>query len=1397
MPNATAASTAGWRACFRTAAPLARRAAAPRNWGLVGLGRFAFQTSTFLLHFFRQLAGQAQEPGLLAEMERLSDILCPSPTLLTLIQVKRTLTSSALFSALEEAYLMTDTCRRRTPELLPRLRFQIACHTKTTNKCVHDVKIEDVFPSDDCDPACWQLMMRMFDPSESIVVAPDSTDALHTFLWNAGIANTSSLIERCLGHLLASFDTPSFTSRALGRELASIFYQAERRSGWKSVGKILTSEDVEPDSAEAGLGGVLTGQTPKLEHLRKGYFHSRPDLLAEVHAAFSNWIQKPSRADFVGDVKIPVFWISGRSGEGKSVLLLQLVSLAVREAEHPILQLASRHNLAELLSTFPDSIGTFLPGDRLLAVVDDVYAGRQREQWNEEIREALQLRTPPIAVMTCGPTEQREAFESELCDLFEVTSFEVPRLSDHECEEFIRWFERRTGGHPNIELRRYPNPLLVQLMFELSHNERLSDFARRFRQRLDSLSLASAARTILAVNALYIDAPLNTVVCDNGARDALERLCAEDQLHFRIIEDAASESTSPGVQLAHSHLSWRLFAEWVDPPTTLSKAWARELNAAIGADDGGSFENDVLTRLRTTPWLSDYDSASRTVAIRQEFYREYYRLHIARNKGQPSAATLADWLGTQFAHPGLELVPDPLLNAVSRLNEKSAGSYLPASVAAWVLILSERHDGSTAEAIRDAAKGFFEAAPASPDVPRALGLVLAHGVAETALPIICRWLEKHGTTANAHVLLCRRSLSESIDSRIFQRLVLTWLASNPDHPQTFFVLAPLVASSAGNPAVLAQALQWIERSQSDPHQPFVLAALVRAHPWNEDVRKCVRRWISRFPRHIESPNVLGTLVAACRKDSTVAKFALSWLDANGNEPNAWWVLCPLIKGRCGGQLAFKFTLKWLGEKLSDPHARLVLAALTAAYPANPAISAIIKRWLLLEPAHAEEVLHPWLRQNPLDRSIKEVVLSWFDNHRDTTGGATVLAALIKCFPTEEAIQRRVTDWFSHRKADSSSREGVQQLLEYNDDLDLVVRLSETWLDKFNDLADPELYRILQRLLRARPNAPAICNTALRWLRSNRDHSRHDAVTASIHRSFAGHAEADAYVITWLDEGFGPEQWRRLQALLDERISTTIVKERGSQWLRTYRDHPHWITFLIAMIRKFAADSAVAGFAKDWLGTNYQDRRAGRLYPYMLRSGYLDDACMRQASSWLEAFPDHEQVPHVIEALVRAGCATCTHALDRYLRLIEESHDVTVKHELRRAIARALVRNGELIRNYLCERFSEMQRQALCDLVVSAVKWNSFAIATDELNYLNTLPDQFRFYIALQFVLRRVYGTEVDSFLVKWLADHAGKRGQREFQYRRVVQALRRDLQRVDRLEVDSGLKSAIVDDIRL
>ena len=179
------------------------RRAAGGWWALCGFG---FQAGVFLLRFFRNLEDGSVEPGEFAEMEHLSDILCPEGGCLRLIQVKWTLTRSTLMAALEEAYLIVDLCRRETPELLRRLRFQIVCHG-VQDGAPRDVRaggMGDVI-KEGGDAETWWAMLEQFDQAQPIAVEPDPLDQLHLYLWNAGVEDTTALIEACSGRLLESF----------------------------------------------------------------------------------------------------------------------------------------------------------------------------------------------------------------------------------------------------------------------------------------------------------------------------------------------------------------------------------------------------------------------------------------------------------------------------------------------------------------------------------------------------------------------------------------------------------------------------------------------------------------------------------------------------------------------------------------------------------------------------------------------------------------------------------------------------------------------------------------------------------------------------------------------------------------------------------------------------------------------------------------------------------------------------------------------------------------------------------------------------------------------------------------------------------------------------------------
>ena len=510
-------------------------------WALAG---FTFQANVYLLRFFRGLQDKNVEPGALAEMERLSDILQPDDGRLTLTQVKRTLTKGTLTAALKEAYLITGLCLGKTPALVEKLRFQVACRYSDVALSLDIVSMPDVVEAGDL--TTWQTMRAAFDVSEPIVQLPDPLDQLHVFLWNVGVLDTTALIEGCAGRLLENFDLRDGDSvRKLGRDLASLFHTAPRRQNWSQIGHPLSEEDVRPDPRASSDKNVLVaGDTPRFYHLKMGMFRDRTEFFGRLWDAFMRWEASLDTFDS-GDVfKTPVFWISGRSGEGKSVFLLQLIAEALR-TRHPVpfLHLKSGEDLPRLLEFAPPrsalSDATF---SRIFAVADDVYDLRDRDDWEECVRNATSLAMPPVAVITCGPTEQQEQFQSRLSDVAEVTHFEIPHLNPEECEAFIQWFEERTGKKPEISKLTTDNPLLVQFMFELAHGESLSAFAKRFKRRLEHLGLFEEARTIIAVTALYLDAPFGLLKSD-ASRDALERLCREDLLHFRItVADGTANS---------------------------------------------------------------------------------------------------------------------------------------------------------------------------------------------------------------------------------------------------------------------------------------------------------------------------------------------------------------------------------------------------------------------------------------------------------------------------------------------------------------------------------------------------------------------------------------------------------------------------------------------------------------------------------------------------------------------------------------------------------------------------------------------------------------------------------------------------------------------------------------
>lgn len=281
-------------------------------WALAG---FSFQAAVYLETFFRGLRANVVEPANLAEFERLSDIFALDNGYYRLIQVKRTLELDDLKSALREAYRIARNC---DPELLKKLRFQIACLKRITRANPSDILHTEV-PRLTAEVDLWQRTLAQFDPNDPIVVMPDPIDRLHYLLWECGVRSTLSFLDECRGILVGAFDSPDSSGIAdLARRLARLFHQTvEADKSAPRLGRLLCREDLAAGQDAASDHAVVFQSVPSNEDLRLGRFRLRDAIFDKLIAQFDDWwasVRSDSKAQH-----LPIFWIDGRSAEGKSL----------------------------------------------------------------------------------------------------------------------------------------------------------------------------------------------------------------------------------------------------------------------------------------------------------------------------------------------------------------------------------------------------------------------------------------------------------------------------------------------------------------------------------------------------------------------------------------------------------------------------------------------------------------------------------------------------------------------------------------------------------------------------------------------------------------------------------------------------------------------------------------------------------------------------------------------------------------------------------------------------------------------------------------------------------------------------------------------------------------------
>ena len=404
-----------------------------------------------------------------------------------------------------------------------------------------------------------------------------------------------------------------------------------------------------------------------------GHYMSRDKVFEELLKSFSTWRVGTQNSN---QTKVPCFCLTGRSGDGKSVLMWQLVEYLAKNQEHPPIYAVSAlnrldHAVREIQSAGVngviaiDDIQRMQSGDG----IDFAGSASLREQIHALIDDGVEI--PPI--ICCGPSPEIANFKRATSTSTEFSEFVVPPVSHNEQTEFERWFEYE-GSTESTE-----TDLLAVLLFEINQGQSVQQFAENFKDRLERQNAFTIVRNILAINSLNLAADVRLL--ENGAGAGagagfLQRLSENDQRHFSF-QSEMSDGTF-GVEFSHPQVSKRMFMHWTvdyDLGRTKSEAFANYLlpSFLIGIDD------TKRTREISSAIINELDNVDEQDSI--ESLLRFQRSIFPPLQKQPNTlAALCTTILIAIDRKEEANIPGEIVKTASALCQKQLTSMSPSSV---------------------------------------------------------------------------------------------------------------------------------------------------------------------------------------------------------------------------------------------------------------------------------------------------------------------------------------------------------------------------------------------------------------------------------------------------------------------------------------------------------------------------------------------------------------------------------------------------------------------------------------------------------------------------------------------------------------------------------------------
>ena len=314
--------------------------------GRHALAGFSYQLALSLKAFFGRVADEDSTATL--AFDGLSDLAEFQGDLVYLTQIKRTLNRESQRSALAEFLEIDRFLERDYPAFRDGVCFRVICGRRGAG--LDESWDPGRLGLADDEARRWHQIRERF---RGYHVEGDPRLELAIQLWKT-VPRPYDFVNACIAklqHLLGLNRGSDVIATALFEDLQ------HTRAHEKIVGTLLGPRDFE--RADTLSKRILIGQRPRLADLREGCFMERGDrvqpILEVIQQALP--VDSPLRD---GGRKVPVVWVSGGSGVGKSALLLQSLREVVCELDLPVIYLK---HFAEDLPKAIEQVGS---GARLL-----------------------------------------------------------------------------------------------------------------------------------------------------------------------------------------------------------------------------------------------------------------------------------------------------------------------------------------------------------------------------------------------------------------------------------------------------------------------------------------------------------------------------------------------------------------------------------------------------------------------------------------------------------------------------------------------------------------------------------------------------------------------------------------------------------------------------------------------------------------------------------------------------------------------------------------------------------------------------------------------------------------------------------------------------------------------